>query len=192
MQRKIKVAAGLLLIMALMLPAYGQDVELRIPHDTLASCSTSTFMVPVTVRNFQGISGVQLYIRYDTSVLAYSTLTSDTLNGATINASEGLISMIWEDFANPITLADNDTLLFITFTRPTGGYFFSHLLFTGNNEVVNEVGDPLPLTPYSGSITCRDIDKLQIIIPDVLACDEGEATAVITVREFSNIAGVQI
>jgi hypothetical protein len=60
--------------------------------------------------------------------------------------------MIWEDFANPLTLADGDTLASVCFSGLTESP--CPLGFDATCELVDEFGDPLEYSTSDGSITC--------------------------------------
>ena len=136
-------------------PTAANAADLSLPVLVVTECDA--VCVPVYVTSFSGIAGVELHFTYDETCMIFDSVSLGYLGGATVNGGGGSVHVIWEDFMNPLSLADGDSLTFLCF----GGITATPdapcpLAFLGNCELVDEFGDPLPLTTEDGSLACDD------------------------------------
>ncbi|MFZ5981465.1 MAG: BACON domain-containing protein [Candidatus Zixiibacteriota bacterium] len=124
-----------------------EDVELVLPN--VGFEDPAVVDVQLTVANLTGVAGVELHIAYDTLEITYDTVLSDFLTSPTINASDGVVHIIWADIGNPLTLDDGDTLVTLRFTDLVTE---SDLTFLGTCEIVDIEGEPLPVSFTDGHI----------------------------------------
>jgi hypothetical protein len=145
------------LAMALLLICSASAVELTIPSVTGAPADK--IGLPVQVKNFAAVAGVELHIEFDSLQLAIDSVVSKYMDGATINSSAaGAVHLIWENYQSALTLADNATLLTL-YVRVIGTHPATAAVAFSGGELVSEVGDILSLTLNNGGIN--------IIISDV-------------------------
>ena len=119
MQKKFYLLSAIILCSFLKLSA---QVGLNLQSQSVSCGQTITF--PVTVNNFNKITGVQYSINWDTSQVIFDpsgvNITTDNLeNNDRINMSsdfteKGQLAFAWFDLAN-VTLDDNDTINLFTF-----------------------------------------------------------------------------
>ncbi len=127
-------------------------------------------IVPVTVKGFVGVAGVQVRIRYDDANLTIDSVTAPALYGPTINASiSGEIHVIWEDYLHPVTLADDDVLIYMYFEVAEGASGDAFIEFFDERylELANEIGDPFDITVSSGTVHIEptDVDGTGNLLP---------------------------
>jgi len=110
--------------------------------------------VPILACNVQNVAGIEFHINNDSSIVWADSISSSYLTGATVGALGYRLNIIWEDFMNPITFAEGDTVLTLWYTCIGSIGEVSSLVWTGNNEMVDSNGDPIPGLSYSpGSVT---------------------------------------
>jgi len=142
--------------------------------------------VPITARELNGVAGMQLYIGYQSSMIRIDSLAYNNsyFDSPTDTIMTDSFSIVWEDFENPFTVADGDTLIKIWVT-PIGSVGDSSVLsWIGENEIVDIYGDPiLGLTYCDGStLTSAFISgtfyyyNLSERIPDVVVSLSGHAS----------------
>ena len=127
------------------------ELVLTLPQISTTECQT--IEAPITVVNFIDIGGVQLNIQYDTLRITYDSVTTGYLDGATINASSGIIHIVWADISgtNPVTIPDGDSLAIIHFSDLSG---ISQLAFTGYNTIGDAYGETVTIELTDGSAEC--------------------------------------
>lgn len=128
-----------------------QELVLTLPQISTTECQS--IEAPITVINFTDIGGAQLGIEYDTLRITYDSVISDYLNGAMINASSGIVHIVWADItgSNPVTIADGETLATIHFTDLSG---ISQLTFTGHNSIGDASGETVQVIFNDGYVEC--------------------------------------
>jgi hypothetical protein len=110
--------------------------------------------VPILACNVQGVAGVEFHIDNDSLIVRADSISSSYLIGATVGALGYRLNIIWEDFMNPINFSEGDTILTLWYTCVGSIGEVSPLIWTGNNEMVDSNGDPIPGLSYSpGSVT---------------------------------------
>jgi sugar lactone lactonase YvrE len=95
------------------------SVVLSMPDMTIAP-TTQNISVPIRARNFNGISGFQFTLQWDSTILTYSGM--DTTHSrlrpdvGTSRDTSGLLSILWTDpnFSST-TIADDSTLFYINY-----------------------------------------------------------------------------
>ncbi len=137
-------------------------IILTIPDMVADNCDSAC--IPITVESFTGVAGVELHLNYDIACLTCDSIDVGYLVGATVNCGDGGVHIIWEDFMNPLTLADGETLAQICFTGlsetpcPVG--------FEPTCELVDELGDPLTVEYHDGSLACPDSCVTTVTYPN--------------------------
>jgi hypothetical protein len=167
-------------------------VDLEVPDRTVTDCDG--VCIPVTVTSFTAVAGVELHFDYDATCMVFDSISLGYLGGATINGGGGAAHIIWEDFANPITLADGDSLVYLCFSSITAVPAAAcSIAFQASCELVDEIGDPLPLTTTDGSLACDDSGGgLGLVLPDVVGSDCDAVCIPVTVTSFTGVAGVEL
>ena len=137
-------------------------ITLTIPDMVADNCDSAC--IPITVESFTDVAGVELHLNYDLACLTCDSIDVGHLIGATVNCGNGEVHIIWEDFMNPLTLADGETLVSVCFSGlsqtpcPVG--------FEPSCELVDELGDPLTVEYYDGSLACSDSCVTTVITPN--------------------------
>ncbi len=137
-------------------------IILTIPDMIADNCDSAC--IPITVESFTGVAGVELHLNYDIACLTCDSIDVGYLVGATVNCGDGGVHIIWEDFMNPLTLPDGETLAQICFTGlsetpcPVG--------FEPTCELVDELGDPLTVEYHDGSLACSDSCVTTVTYPN--------------------------
>jgi len=166
MKRFNRMVGGLFLIVCLCLPLTASGVELAIPDTDGAPFGQVE--IPITVRDFANVAGLQVFLSYDVALLAADSITTDYIGTATYNLGiPGEVLLIWEDFMNPLTLANDDVLMTLHFTVDGAAAGAAALEFTGNIEVVDEMGNPITVATKNGTITFTpsDVDDDDPVLP---------------------------
>ena len=140
-------------------------VELRIPD--LEASPFDEIVVPILVTDFDAVAGVEIHLSFDSINLTLDSIISDHLVGATLNPFIiGEAHVVWDNFMNPLTLSDDDTLLQLYFTirENASGEAFINFDFV---ELTNAHGDPLTVILTGGGITMiiLDADDEQSLVP---------------------------
>jgi hypothetical protein len=134
----------------------GLAVELSIPEIIVAP--SDDIAVPIVVANFNAVAGVEIHVTYDMAQVTIDSITSPVMPDPTVNSVNGRAHIIWEDFLNPITLPDGETLAVIHFhIMPTASGDLP-LEFMTNCELTDEIGDPYPLTTFGGKLVVAPLD----------------------------------
>ena len=132
-------------------------IELIIPN--LDAAPFEPLPVPVTVKGFSAVAGVELHIEYSTANLTLDSITSAYLHDATTNiAIPGKVHVVWEDYTNPITLADGTALLVMYFTLTGNASGTTAVSFVGNVELVSANGMPFSVSATSGGVNITPSD----------------------------------
>jgi len=130
--------------------SYTPPTTLTLPDMESPDCAEAC--IPITVGNFSGVAGVELHIDYDEGCLTYDSVSLGNLSGATVNGGSGEIHIIWEDFMNPMTLTDGETLTQLCFSGLSTSA--CAIGFQTSCELVDESGEPISLETYDGSLYC--------------------------------------
>lgn len=126
---------------------------ISVPDLVISNCDA--VYVPVVVRSFSGVAGVELHFTYDETCMVFDSVSPGLLSGATVNGGVGQVHIIWEDFQNPLTLTDGDTVTGIRFSNVTATTGSPCAIgFQSNCELVNEFRDPISLVTTDGSVAC--------------------------------------
>lgn len=141
MQKKIYLLSSFLLLSLFQLVA---QTSISLPSQDV-SCGEQ-IVIPVTVGEFTDINGVSFSVSWDPSALRYDTssaIAALTLNANnpqgqfnTQNTAGGRVGFIWSDVQNEVTLADGDSIVFLTFTV-VGNNF--------GNIILNFASNPTPI-----------------------------------------------
>ena len=116
---------------------------------TLNASGSDTVIVPVMAMNLTAMAGLQLHIQHESQHMTYDTVTSSYLDGIVSNAVGGTVHIAWANLADPVSLADGDTLVYLHFSNVSGP---SPLTFVGNNEVVDTAGNRIDAVFVDGSV----------------------------------------
>ena len=139
--------------------AFADGHTLTLPT-AMAAVSGQSLDVPVTVTSLTGVAGGQVYVNYDSTVLNCTGITSDStpVQAATVNtATSGLVSVVWEDFGNPITLTDGVNLFtiqcnVISAFGGTKALTFSEAPSDPASQLVDSNGDTITTTFTDGTL----------------------------------------
>jgi len=132
------------------------EIELTIPE--LDGAPAEEIVVPVNAAGFVDVAGVESHINYDQMKMTIDSITSHHLNDPTVNAVDGRIHFIWEDFTAPMTVGDSEPFMLIharVLPTATGNIEMS---FTGDCEMVNETGNPYPIILNDGMVFITPTD----------------------------------
>lgn len=128
-------------------------IELSIP--TLDGTPSDDLIVPVEVKDFVDVAGIQVRIRYDSQNLVIDSLRAPALNGPTVNiAIVGEVHVIKVDFLHPITIDDGEALFYMYFhvTENASGDATIEFFEDQYLELVNSSAQPFEVTASNGSI----------------------------------------
>lgn len=126
------------------------SIRLTIP-DQGESEDCSSISIPISVRGFSHVAGIEIHISYDTDRVTFESMQSQYVSGAIVNASEGVIHFVWADIENLLTLADDATLATVNLTDLSGT---SPLEFESSTELVDVKGLAYELDLVDGSVEC--------------------------------------
>lgn len=157
----------------------------------LQASKGSEVYVPIIVSNFSGIAGVELHIRYSNQVLAYGTVTSQYLIDATINESNSQVHVIWDDYSNPVSLSNGDTLLTLEFEAISLIDTISELNFQ-NCELADSLGNPLATEYNNGLFTSIRTSLITLSITNTSGITGEEVNIPIVANNFKSVAGVEL
>lgn len=89
------------------------------------------------------ISGVEFHIDYDDSRLIFDECQSEYFENILVNAEDGVIHLLWEDFADPVNIPDSTAIILLQFgvEGEVGDSCF--VSWDSNNEIVDPNGDPV-------------------------------------------------
>ncbi|MDH3936778.1 MAG: hypothetical protein OEV68_05545, partial [candidate division Zixibacteria bacterium] len=171
-------------------PPPPSDIMLTLPNMTADNCDSAC--IPITVESFEGVAGVELHLNYDASCMLCADIDVGYLAGATVNCEEGAVHIIWEDFANPLSLPDGETLASVCFTGLSEAA--CSVGFDATSELVDELGDPLAASYNDGSLNCEPPppSDIMLTLPNMTADNCDSACIPITVESFAGVAGVEL
>ncbi|MFQ5500383.1 MAG: hypothetical protein ACE5FH_12005 [Candidatus Zixiibacteriota bacterium] len=146
---------------------------------SIDSTACGSISVPIGARGFSGVAAGEIHISYDSNLVSIDSATATFPTDAlTIGIVNSRLNLVWESFQSPISIDDDSTaiLLFVTFLQTVADG--TDLLFAGANEVVDELGDPLPLQTCNGRMWCGpqdccvgmrgDVDNDGLAEPDIV------------------------
>ncbi len=112
-----------------------------------------TVAVPLTVINFETVSGLTMNIGYEPAQVTFDSISSVFGDDAMVNATGGVISILWADMSmtSPITIDDNSILVTLHFSDLAGT---SPLTFEPGTKVVDPDGIYFDVDLYDGSLSC--------------------------------------
>jgi len=127
-----------------------RDTIIAIPQLTATECNAVS--VPVLAANLNGIAGIEIHIGFDTLATEFDTLMSDYLSNPITNVSDGQLHIIWADMSmqNPLSIADEDTLMTIRFLNLDG---LCPLDIAGL-EISDTAAQVLDIITENGSMEC--------------------------------------
>ncbi len=104
------------------------------------------YPVPVLARGISGAAGTEFHIDFDPAVMSVDSVTSRHLVGADVGFAGNQFHVVWSPLSvsDSLTFADDDTLFTVWVTSSGPLSTASLLKWTGNNEIVNTAGDPVP------------------------------------------------
>lgn len=189
MQKKIYLLSAIILCSFFKLTA---QVGFNLQSQSVSCGQTITF--PVTVDNFNKITGVQYSINWDTSQVAFDptglNITTDNLeNNDRINISpnfveKGQLTFAWFDLES-VTLDDNDTINLFTFTIVGTNFNSTSISFVDNPtfiEVTDSNGISTPFDVTNAVLTLEDTETPTIICPSAQSAilGAGSTTAIVS------------
>jgi hypothetical protein len=129
--------------------------------------------IPLLASGLAGyeIAGVEMHIQYDPECLEYTGYSTDYLTGALVNVADGIINMIWEDYANPVTLPDSSSVVEFQFTVLGQIGEVCLLQWVDNNELVDPLGEVIEGVSWDdGSVTIIEFHSISgnIVYYDLL------------------------
>jgi len=131
-----------------------------------------TVFVELQVIDFEDIAGIQLFFTYDPQILSFQDVTSSWFSNPTLNDLGGTVILLWDDFANPLTLPDNSSLLEVEFlTLGEIGEIGTIGWQPENCELVDDLGDPIPSVNYlPGSVSI--VESIPLVSLDIIPWTE--------------------
>lgn len=129
-------------------PEIHPPITLILPDAQTAECDS--VVIPLTVQNSTDVYGLEIRIEYDTLQVEFDTLLSDQFVGEYSYDTLGVVRPIWAD-TNPISLDDNDTLLYLHYSNLSGT---SPLTFDETTHVMGASYAHRTLELTDGSMTC--------------------------------------
>ncbi|MDH4034605.1 MAG: T9SS type A sorting domain-containing protein, partial [candidate division Zixibacteria bacterium] len=106
------------------------------------------------------IGGLEFHIDYPPSCMSCTEVVSDYLTAPTVNCGSGEVHIVWDDFANPITVPDGDVIAVILFDVLGNTGDVCDVCWAQGNEVVDPFGDPIGGLGYCcGTVTVEESDR---------------------------------
>lgn len=158
---------------------------------TITGFQNEIIEIPVTVTNFYEVAGVELHVGYDETVLEFAEVINENLPDATINSSNGQVHIIWDDYANPVTLEDDETLAALAFDVVGLEGNTCEMVFE-NCELADANGDPLLSVCQPGLFTALGISGITLALPSVSSFQYETIEIPITANNFVEVAGVEL
>ena len=133
----------------------------EIYHPTVSPDEKGLIRIPIKVRNFKSMIGIQFTLNYNKDVFDYVSVTKSKLDIDFVNHSKlGSISFIWNDPTNTIKTIDDETVLFelvlnkktafnseditidskVTTLEAVDGDFVQHGIIKTTGTIVNKPG----------------------------------------------------
>jgi gliding motility-associated-like protein len=167
----------------------------------------SSVCLPVTVRDFIDIIGMQFSINYDPAQLQFDGVSGFNLSGLTEGAfgtpangtDPGVVTMVWvEPALTPITLNNNDTIFEICFTTLGADGSETDVVFSNNPtniEITDGNEQGVPFMGSNGTITIDDNvvseDALVLTVSDTTVATGSNFCVDVTGVKFTDIVGMQ-
>lgn len=167
----------------------------------------ASFCVPVTVRDFNSIIGMQLSINYDPAELQFDSVSGFNLSGLTEGAfgtpangtDPGTITMVWvEPALSPVTLNNNEVIFELCFTALGGDGTMTDIVFSNNPtniEVTDGNEENVPFMGENSEITIDDSvvseDALVLAIGDTTVATGSNFCVDVTGVNFTDLVGMQ-
>ncbi len=170
--------------------------------------SGNEICIPVTVRDFENIIGMQFTINYDPDELQFNSVGNFNLSGLTAGAfgtpgpsgtSPGVITMVWvEPALTPVTL-DNGTAIFeLCFTATGDNGTTTDVIFSStptNIEITNGDEENVPFMSKKGVVTIDDNvvseDALILSIEDTTVATGTDFCVDVIAENFTDLVGIQ-
>ena len=159
MQKKIYLLSAIILCFFLKLDA---QVGINLPNQTVVCGEIIT--LPVTVKDFTGMRGLQFSINWDTSKVVFESTglneISNSLPNSPVfdspNADKGQLSFLWFN-QNTITLSDGDTIMLFTLQVKETNFDSTIISFSDNPILIEgNNGGVIPVTLANGIIKLAD------------------------------------
>jgi len=111
--------------------------------------------VPIVGAGFEAmqIGGIEFHIAYDAVLLTFDGISSSYLQGAQVNALDGVVHIVWEGFSNPIVLPDSDAILDLNYTTTGPDGSASPLTWQAGSEVVDHLGNIIDVGFLAGGVS---------------------------------------
>ena len=151
--------AAIVSLIALFASPSVRAIELSIP--TLDGTPSDNLTVPVVVKDFVDVAGLQISVRYDALNLILDSLAAPGISNPTVNIDiVGEVHVIKVDFRNPITLNDDDVLFNMYFHVAADASGDATIEFFEDRfiELVNTSAQPFDVTVSSGTINILPTD----------------------------------
>ncbi len=181
----------------------GEQTGVGFIIDDLYTGGATNFCVPITTMNFDSIVAFMSGISFDTDVLSYTGFNNVSLSNVNVadqNKDAGELRVLWTDQnANPVTIADGETLFELCFdvTGMDGDRSEIGFINIPPNFAIEAIEFPSAATDFfieDGSVTVGDApvpaDSLQLNLSDVMF-DMGDTVCVdFSVAGYTDIAGM--
>lgn len=142
---------GLLFTLLLVVPSMAFAVTLEITNTTAAP--SDIVQMKLMTEGFTNVAGVQIFIEFDTTKVEFHTMATSYIQSWTTNIKDGKIYVIWEDFSSPLTLLPEEPLFQFNLQASPDAFDSAFVKFSGNVELVDDIGDPMSVTLIDGYIT---------------------------------------
>lgn len=187
----------------------GEGSGFRLALEDVSVKSGNEVCIPVTVRDFINIIGMQLSINYDPNELQFQSVGNFNLSGLTEGAfgtpgsdgtAPGDITLAWvEPAINPVTL-DNGTVIFeLCFTALGDNGTTTDVVFSDNPttiEITDGDEQNVPFMGKNGTVTIDDSvvgeDALTLNIQDDTVATSTQFCVDVTGIQATDLVGIQL
>ncbi len=148
-------------------PAGTSNIELYY-NDIKVPDNTNQITIPVRVKNFNSLVGLQFTLNFNKDILAFAGMQNSSLNNLLLadnHKADGTISLLWVDPTNsPQTLPDGSTLINLVFTKKA----------SFNSEDISITSDITKIEAWDNNFVEHNIVKTtgKIVASDVIAGGE--------------------
>ena len=159
--------------------------------------------VPITVANFNNLTGLGFTINFDQTILEFDSVTNVNLGGASSSnfnapaSQPGRIIFLWDN-NTPQTLTDDTVLAELCFTLLGSAGDQSAVTITGDLTPIEAIDDntqSVPVTVAAGQITVQagtgSSTELTFIVGDAQVMPGGNVCVPISVENFDSLVSAQ-
>ncbi len=135
-----------------LLATAGVQAQTTITAASVSGFAGSTVNVPLTVSAFSAVAGLELHVTDNGAGFSPQEVTSTVLEGMTVGILADQINVVWDDYTNPLTLADGDTLAVVSYLLAGSIGDTTPLTFSGC-EMADEFGEVIAGSYVDGALS---------------------------------------